>query len=178
VETTPIRIMPLVKKTVFVEAQGDKPAHVITEGSNVGWICSSFAHVLAVNELKCNDIGHILKTYGVEAARTALAEEIGAVFKAYGINVGYRHLSLIADYQTFHGGYRGFNRHGMSQHKNSPLLNMSFETTLQFATNAALHGKYDDCTTSSARLVLGIVPNVGTGCMDLLQQLQMRENPF
>ncbi len=178
VETTPIRIMPLVKRTVFVEAQGDKPAHVITEGSNIEWICSTFAHVLAINELKCNDIGHILKTFGVEAARTALAEEIGAVFKAYGINVGYRHLSLIADYQTFHGGYRGFNRHGMSQHKNSPLLNMSFETTLQFATNAALHGKYDDCTTSSARLVLGIVPNVGTGCMDLLQQLQTKENPF
>ncbi len=177
VQSTPIRIMPLVKRTVFVEAQGDKPAHVITEGSNIPWMCSSFAHVLAVNELKCNDIGHILRTYGVEAARTALAEEIGAVFKAYGINVGYRHLSLIADYQTFHGGYRGFNRHGMSEHKNSPLLNMSFETTLQFATSAALHGKYDDCATASARLVLGIVPNVGTGCMDLLQCLETREDP-
>ncbi len=130
-----------------------------------------FAHILNLNELKCNDIGHILRTYGVEAARTALVEEIGAVFKAYGINVGYRHLSLIADYQTFHGRYRGFNRHSMSEHKNSPLLNMSFETTLGFATSAALAGKYDDCKTASARIVLGMVPNIGSGCMDLFVPL-------
>jgi DNA-directed RNA polymerase I subunit RPA1 len=131
-----------------------------------------------LNDLKCNDIGHILRVYGVEAARTALVEEIGAVFKAYGINVGYRHLSLIADYQTFHGKYRGFNRHGMSEHKNSPLLNMSFETTLGFATNAALNGKYDDCKTASARIVLGMVANVGTGCMDLFVPLETSPTVF
>merc|ERR1711916_179899 len=145
-----------------------KPASVVTQGCNIPWI-AQFDHVLKMSQLKCNDIGHILEVYGVEAARSALVEELAAVFAAYGINVGYRHLTLIADYQTFHGGYRGFNRHGMSGHKNSPLLNMSFETTTKFVSDAAFRGAYDDLTSSSAQLVLGVVPDVGTGCMDILQ---------
>jgi hypothetical protein len=40
VQATPIRIMPLIKKTVFVEASNDKPAHIITEGSNIEWLCT------------------------------------------------------------------------------------------------------------------------------------------
>jgi hypothetical protein len=39
-QSTPIRQMPLIKRTVFVEAASDKPAHVITEGSNIEWLCT------------------------------------------------------------------------------------------------------------------------------------------
>jgi DNA-directed RNA polymerase I subunit RPA1 len=172
VKNTPIRIMPGLSRTLFVEADGDKRAHVITQGCNIPFV-SLFQDVLDVAELKCNYIGHIREIYGVEAARTALVEELAAVFAAYGISVGSRHLTLIADYQTFHGGYRGFNRFGMSSHKNSPFLNMSFETTTKFASEAALHGAFDDCTSSAAQLVMGIVPSIGTGCMDILQPLSM-----
>jgi DNA-directed RNA polymerase I subunit RPA1 len=82
-------------------------------------------------------------------------------------------LTLIADYQTFHGRYRGFNRHSMAKHKNSALLNMSFETTTRFASEAALRGAYDDLTSNSAQLVLGTPPTCGTGCMDILQPVQL-----
>lgn len=62
------------------------------------------------------------------------------VFKAYGINVDYRHLSLIADYMTFEGIYKPFNRIGIKANA-SPLQKMSFETCLQFFKDAVLTGK-------------------------------------
>ncbi len=58
---------------------------------------------------------------GVEAARRALLEEIGGVFKAYGIGVDNRHLSLISDTMTYAGDHRPLNRIGIN-HNASPLL--------------------------------------------------------
>ena len=47
-----------------------------------------------------NDVGAVLRTFGVEAARATLVREVGAVFGAYGIGVDARHLSLISDHMT------------------------------------------------------------------------------
>jgi NADH:ubiquinone oxidoreductase subunit E len=52
------------------------------------------------DEMYSNDIHAILKAYGVEMARTAIVNEIKAVFKAYNISVDIRHLELIADYMV------------------------------------------------------------------------------
>ena len=44
-------------------------------------------------------------------------KEIVNVFKAYGIDVDKRHLNLIADYMTFDGSYKPFNRIGIEKPK-------------------------------------------------------------
>lgn len=54
-----------------------------------------------VNSVTCNDIYAMLTTYGVEAARQTLMNEVRGVFGAYGIGVDPRHISLIADFMTF-----------------------------------------------------------------------------
>ena len=64
-------------------------------------------------------------------------QEIAGVFGVYGINVDPRHLSLIADYMTFEGGYKPFNRIGMNSNP-SPFSQMSFETTTSFLTTATM----------------------------------------
>jgi len=56
--------------------------------------------IVDTNRIKTNDIGAALKTYGVEAARATILQEIGTVFAAYAINVNTRHLMLIADYMV------------------------------------------------------------------------------
>lgn len=114
-------------------------------------------------------MAHILEWYGVEAARAALIEEIAAVFSGYGISVGHRHLSLIADYMTFQGEFRAFNRHAITFGKDSAFLKMSFETTASFAVQTAVSGGTDPLSSASAELVVGSVPHVGTGYMDILQ---------
>ena len=56
--------------------------------------------ILDVNRITTNDVGSILSTYGVEAARATLMREVSSVFGAYGIAVDPRHLGLIADFMT------------------------------------------------------------------------------
>lgn len=51
-----------------------------------------------------NHVYGVLQTYGVEAARQALVNEVKGVFDVYHIGVDQRHLSLVADYMTFEGG--------------------------------------------------------------------------
>jgi len=62
------------------------------------------------------------------------------VFKAYGIVIDPRHLTLIADFMSFSGTYRPFNRIGIESSA-SPLQQMSFETVVTFLRDATLAGK-------------------------------------
>lgn len=56
--------------------------------------------LIDINNIYSNDIGAILKTYGVEAARMAIIREVSEVFGLYGIKIDIRHLSLVADYMV------------------------------------------------------------------------------
>ena len=62
------------------------------------------------------------------------------MFAAYGIQIDHRHLSLIADYMTFEGQYKAFNRHGIESNA-SPLQKMTFETSMYFLKRAMLQGE-------------------------------------
>lgn len=63
------------------------------------------------------------------------------VFGGYGIEVDNRHLSLVADYLTYTGTYRAFNRTAMEATA-STLQKMSYESTTKFMRDAILHGSY------------------------------------
>ena len=66
-------------------------------------------------------------------------QECRDVFRAYGINVDYRHLCLIADYMMFSGTYLPCNRMGIKANP-SPLQKMTFETCMNFLKEATLGG--------------------------------------
>jgi len=98
-------------------------------------------HLVKVNEIQTNDVNAALETFGVEAARTVIQNEIRAVFGAYGITSDLRHLGLLADYMTFAGGFRPLNRQGIEANT-SPFLKMSFETTTHFLESASIFGEF------------------------------------
>ncbi|KAL5507950.1 hypothetical protein ACEPAH_5568 [Sanghuangporus vaninii] len=152
----------------------DKQLKIETNGSNFRgmWrFAGKFEEpVIELNEIKGNDIYAGLITYGVEMARALILREIQNVFGAYNIDVDIRHLELIADYMTFEGDYRPFNRKGISTNS-SPLLKASFETTAAFISDATLHGDVDDLKTPSGSIVLGRPNFSGTGSFDVLQSL-------
>jgi DNA-directed RNA polymerase beta' subunit len=140
-----------------------------------------------VDDIYTNNIDEIRGRYGVEAARTVIVKEMSAVFGVYHIDVNIRHLELIADYmvrispslglfwltgsQTFEGGYKPFNRRGISTNP-SPLLKASYETTAAFLSEAALHGDFDDLTTPSGNIVLGRLSRTGTGVFDVVTKVE------
>jgi len=142
---------------------------VQTEGVNLEaiWAMPGLEEKVDYNNIQCNHIHKILETLGVEAARLSIVKEIVGVFSVYGIDVNYRHLSLIADSMTRHGSYIAMNRTGMRM-SSSPFVQMSFETTCGFLTKAAQEGAKDNVNSPSARIVLGNAPKVGTGCFDIM----------
>jgi len=128
-----------------------------------------------VHDITSNDIHAILKTYGVEAARNTIINEVSGVFKPYGIDVDMRHLSMIADFMTLDGGYRPMNRIGIGQFSTSPFGKMTFETATKFIVEAATHGEADFLECPSASVCLGKPPKVGTGIFGLLQNLELEQ---
>uniref|UniRef100_A0A0E0HTF2 DNA-directed RNA polymerase subunit n=1 Tax=Oryza nivara TaxID=4536 RepID=A0A0E0HTF2_ORYNI len=130
---------------------------------------------LDINEVRSNDIHAMLNTYGVEAARATIIEEVKGVFGAYGIHVDMRHLNLIADFMTFDGGYRPMSRLGMGQFSTSPFGKMTFETATKFIVEAASHGESDTLDGPSASVCLGKPVKVGTGSFGLLQNFSLEQ---
>ncbi|XP_010251904.1 PREDICTED: DNA-directed RNA polymerase I subunit 1 [Nelumbo nucifera] len=127
---------------------------------------------LDIRRLKSNDIHAVLNTYGVEAARATIIEQVNQVFKSYGIAVNIRHLSLIADFMTQTGGYRPMSRFGIAE-TISPFSKMSYETASRFVIEAAYHGEMDNLESPSARICLGLPVKMGTGCFDLMQKINI-----
>lgn len=103
-----------------------------------------------------------------------MVKEVRNVFGHYGIQVNHRHLSLIADYMAHGGDLRAFNRMGM-QSCASPLLQMSYETTVQFLSTACQEGLLDNMVSPASAIVLGKPPEVGTGIVHLMVDLDPPE---
>lgn len=140
-----------------------------TEGVNFKsmWEQDDF---IDVNGIRSNDISAVLKTYGVEAARNTIVNEINNVFSTYAISVSSRHLDLIADMMTREGSYLAFNRQGIDS-STSAFKKMSYETTCQFLTKAVLDGERETLESPSARIVLGKLSSVGTGSFDVMAKM-------
>ena len=89
-------------------------------------------------------------------------------FSAYGIEVNPRHLSLIADYMTFDGSYKPFNRIGIENNP-SPFQQMTFETAIGFLRSATLAGKSDTLDSPSSCIVIGKPHCSGTASFRVMQ---------
>ncbi|KAL5201461.1 hypothetical protein ABZP36_035815 [Zizania latifolia] len=162
------------ESTVVKPEKKGSPMVLQTAGVNfeVFW---NLVDYLNINEVKSNDIHAMLKTYGVEAARATIIQEVSGVFGAYGIDVNMRHLSMIADFMTFDGGYRPMSRQGMGQFSTSPFGKMTFETATKFIVEAASHGESDTLDCPSASVCLGKPVKMGTGSFGLMQNFCLEQ---
>ena len=144
---------------------------LLSEGVNFKgiWEAAAGTALLNLHAVTTNDVYAMLNTYGVEAARATIVSEIAGVFAVYGISVDGRHLSLIADYMTMYGGYLAFNRTGMEKAP-SPLLKMSYESTVSFLRTACLMGEWDGMQSPASRIVMGVPVKCGTGSFEILHQ--------
>jgi len=156
-----------IKRSFVLEDKGKMILK--TEGINIDAMYY-YGHILDISNIACNNIHDMAKYYGIEAANQTIVREITNVFSVYGIDVDKRHLSLIADYMTFDGSYKPFNRIGIENNA-SPLQQMTFETAMGFLRSATLGGKTDNLSSPSACVVIGKPTKGGTGSFGLLQRL-------
>lgn len=151
----------------YVPESKDAAAHVVTDGVNL-MAMRDYQDFIDPHSLYTNSIYHMLTLYGVEAARASIVREMASVFDGHGIAVDNRHLNLIGDVMTQAGGYRAFNRMGIVKDNASPLMKMSFETTVRFLRDAVLERDWDNLAGPSGRIVTGRIGTIGTGAFDLL----------
>jgi len=170
VEGVLVHSTPKIASAVVASAGKGKALPIVqTAGVNFGAL-AALKDMVDLNSVASNDVYAVLQFYGVEAARATIVNEIRSVFGVYGIAVDARHLGLIADYMTHEGAYTPLNRGGIESCA-SPLLKMSFETTMHFLDQATLHGERDLLTSPSASIILGKPPKCGTGSFELFSHL-------
>jgi len=113
-----------------------------------------------------NDIREIYNVLGIEAARNALYNELVNVTGEGSMN--YRHLSLLIDTMTFKGNLMSIDRHGINRNSSSALSKSSFEESVDMLINASIFSEYDNTSGISPQVMLGKVPNCGSGNFDIV----------
>jgi DNA-directed RNA polymerase I subunit RPA1 len=164
-----VRNIPGIERCSLVPSSkpGAEP-YLFVQGINFQ-VFESHPDKFDLKRIQTNHSYELKNRYGIEACRANLVKEIRSVFSVYGIDVDYRHLSLIADFVTFNGDYRAFNRIGMEE-SSSPFLKMSFETTMKYLISSASNRDTDWITSPSSAIVVGQPPPVGSNTFDLIQE--------
>jgi len=116
-----------------------------------------------------------LRVLGVEAARPAVIMEIRKVYRHYGLHVGGRHISMIADVMTFGGGLMSLDRHGINHGEFNTLAQAAFEEFSDVMTKAAVSAKEDELCDNTSRIMLGKEIRLGTGSFDLFLNKSQHE---
>ena len=157
-----------IKKMYLISGSGANKDETLlqTQGMNFPFAWER-PEIFDVNRIESNDVQEIAKVFGIEAGRNCLAKEVNKVFSHYGIVVDFRHMSLVADHMSFSGELRPLSRMGM-QHAQSPLLKMSFETSMSFLIRACEHKDFDNLNTASGNIVVGELMKNGTGAFDII----------
>ena len=120
---------------------------------------------------------HIIETervLGIEAARKTIMKEITTTYDAYGIDVDYRHLNLLASTMTTRVDF-GYPR-WYFQDEGQCTHVTSFEKTTDHLFNAAVHGRVDKIEGVSECIIMGIPIPVGTGSTDLIHDKGMSKS--
>ncbi|KAG8899951.1 hypothetical protein FRB99_006344, partial [Tulasnella sp. 403] len=160
---TVLREIPGIKRCrKFTPEKASEGVKFMTEGSNLKGLWAFCNGEGDLNALESNDIAAVLGTYGVEMARETIIREMAGIFAVYNIKVDPRHLMLIADFMTFDGGFKPFNRSGIGS-LSSVLLKATYEQNTKFLADATLYGDFDELTSPSASIVLGQSTHGGTG---------------
>ena len=146
--------------TVLVEGYGLR-ACMTTEGV-IGTQCTS------------NSVMECREVLGIEAARTTIAKEIGAVMGE--MDIDPRHMQLLADVMTYKGEVLGITRFGLSKMRDSVLQLASFEKTPDHLFDAAAGMKSDLSEGVSECIIMGQTMSVGTGAFKVVRKLGLDAN--
>lgn len=139
--------------------------YLVSAGSNIEGIMG----VSGVDSSRTttNDVFAVYRLFGIEAARNALALELGKTLKEQKISVDDRHLFLIADAMTSSGMIKGVGRHGLSGEKRSVFARAAYEETLKHLIHAAAYGEVDPMKGVTENILVGKQIPIGTGSVRL-----------
>ena len=137
-----------------------------TDGTNLIDILA--LDYIDVNNTFTNNIVEIYKVLGIEAARTAIFNELIDVIEFDGTYINYHHLSLLCDRMTNSFKMISIFRHGINNDNIGPIAKASFEETPEMFLKAAKHGEVDIMRGVSANVMCGQEGYFGTNSFQVL----------
>ena len=148
-----------------------------TDGSNLKDLLM-IKEYIDIHKCFSNDIIEVYETFGIEAARTVLLNEIRNVIQFDGSYVNVRHLELLVDTMTYRGGLMSITRHGINRNDTGPLMKCSFEETVNVLINAAVNSQIDHLRGVTETIMLGKTSKIGTGFVDILLDVDKLYNTY
>lgn len=142
---------------------------ILTAGSNLKAI--SELEFIDIARTMSNDVHEISQTFGIEAGRQAIINELTKVIESQGLKVDIRHIMLIADTMCVSGEIRGITRYGVVSEKSSVLARASFETPIPHIIRAAVVGEEDKLKSVIENVMLNQTVPIGTGLPGLITKI-------
>jgi DNA-directed RNA polymerase II subunit RPB1 len=143
----------------------DKKNILISDGINITDIMSS--EYIDPYHTYSNDIIEIYETFGIEAGRNILIEEMVDVIEHAGEYINLRHIELLCDTMTSKGELTSINRQGINRGDVGPLAKCSFEDTTDQLIKAGIFSEKDNLTGVSSNIMMGQQIKSGTGLCDV-----------
>jgi len=145
--------------------RAEKTLVIKTVGTNLH--AASLHSRIDKNSLVTSSIGDTIKMFGIEAGRTRIINEIRRVMGGKSPNV--RHLQIFADQMTRTGVHTSFESNGIAKREpNNIMLGALAHAPLTPLTRAALEGVVSDIYGIATPLMIGSIPQVGTGYVQLV----------
>lgn len=152
-------------KTGEIEFKKGGDNVITTEGINLNEI----RQIKGIDQerMYLNDIHLVYQTFGIEAGRSILINELKRTFSGGGTSFNYQHLAVLTNLMTFTGEIASIDRHGTNKMELDPLARASFERTMDHFINASIFNQKDRIKSTSSRIITGRVIPGGTGAFEL-----------
>ena len=160
-----IKISGISKITkVYPREDKNKEWMLDTKGTNLSDILSIPG--IDVKRTTTDDIWSIYRTFGIEAARKFLIQEMTRVLSFDGTYVNPRHIQLLVDSMTDSGDITNVNRNGISRDEGQ-LKKIMFEQPVDNAVLASAMTEVDELTSIPAAIMYGRIVPAGTGVVEI-----------
>ena len=148
-----------------------------TVGTNLSDVLS--LDYIDVNRTTSNDIQEIYRTFGIEAARNAIFQELTEVIEFDSTYINYHHLSMLCDRMCYRSKMISIFRHGINGDDIGALAKASFEETPEMFLKAARHAELDPMRGVSANVMCGQQGYFGTSSFQVLADINalMQQEP-
>ncbi len=135
------------------------------EGSNLLLLYSNpridSTKTLSNNPIEIQDI------LGIEATRGFMIRDFYNQIVQNKGDINPRHLTLIVDFMTQSGVPTAITLAGSLQQAPETLAVSTFERAMEMIRNAAVFGKQDQVKSTSSSIILGQMPKIGTGTVEI-----------
>ena len=142
-----------------------------TDGANLfDLLCRDDVDATRTYSIDPNEMNSI---FGIEAAKLIVEQQFRQIMTGSSAMTSPRHVSLLVDKMTHSGEFMSVDRHGISKEDIGPLAKCSFEKTPDELREAALFGEIDRLKGVSANIMVGQIPECGTGTIKLFLDEEM-----